>query len=140
MDSPAQIFLLTAVLMAALGGVMLLVFSNRRLTQLNKEHYQAKWLSIEHGLDESNPATYPLTFMNADKLVDHALRERRIKGKTMGERMKSANNMWSNANYIWNAHKIRNRLAHEADATVDYDTTRRALVAYKQALKDLGAI
>jgi len=31
-------------------------------------------------------------------------------------------------------------LAHETNAHVSYDTTLRALAAYKQGLKDLGAI
>ena len=58
----------------------------------------------------------------------------------MGERMKSANKVWKNANHVWGAHKIRNQLAHEVNANVTYDITLRSLSAFKQALKDLGAI
>ena len=77
---------------------------------------------------------------NFDKLVDKALRDSHYKGETMGERMKAAGKVWSNANHIWGAHKIRNHIAHEADVKINYDIARRALAAYKQALKDLGAI
>ena len=35
---------------------------------------------------------------------------------------------------------MADRLAHEPDLTVDYNTTLRTLSAFKQALKDLGAI
>ena len=58
----------------------------------------------------------------------------------MGERMKSARDVWSNANNVWAAHKLRNRIAHETDVKVGYDNARRALAAYKQALKDVRAI
>ena len=58
----------------------------------------------------------------------------------MGERMKAAGKVWSNANHIWGAHKIRNHITHEADVKINYDIARRTLVAYKQTLKDLGAI
>jgi hypothetical protein len=69
-----------------------------------------------------------------------ALRERKFRGKAMGERMKSAQQVWSNANHVWAAHKIRNRIAHEPDMHLTYDIAARSLAAYKQALKDLGAI
>jgi len=78
--------------------------------------------------------------LNADKLLDQALRDRGISGKTMAERMKSCQGKWTNGNGLWAAHKVRNRLAHETDATIDYERARQALVAYKQGLKDLGAI
>ena len=41
---------------------------------------------------------------------------------------------------MWNAHKIRNQLAHETDAHVTYETTLRALITFKQALKEVVAI
>jgi hypothetical protein len=78
--------------------------------------------------------------MNADKLLDQALRERHFKGTTMGERMKSAHTVWRNANHVWGAHKIRNQLAHETGHEITYETAARSLAAFKQALKDLGAI
>jgi transposase len=56
----------------------------------------------------------------------------------MGERMK--NSTWSNADAVWQAHKLRNRIAHESDVTVSYDDARRALAGFKLGLKDLGAI
>jgi hypothetical protein len=58
----------------------------------------------------------------------------------MGERMKSARKTWTNANHVWSAHKLRNRIAHETNVRVSFDETRRALSAFKHALKDLGAI
>ena len=56
----------------------------------------------------------------------------------MGDRMKKVN--WSNADVVWGAHKLRNRIAHESDVKVNYDTARRALAGFKQGLKDMGAI
>jgi hypothetical protein len=58
----------------------------------------------------------------------------------MGERMKIAKDTWSNANAVWTAHKLRNQIAHEPAVVVSYEDARRALGAFKQALKDIGAI
>lgn len=141
MDSnPAVLFLLIAVLLLAVVGVVYLVFSSKGNTKLNVARFQTKWLEIENSVSRNNEASWQLAILNADKLLDQALRESRYNGTTMGERMKSAQKVWSNANYVWGAHKVRNRLAHETDVKLSYDITLRSLSAFKQALKDLGAI
>lgn len=140
MDNPGQVLLLIAILIIAVVGAVYLAFATKRRPILDQAKYQAHWLEIEHSVSKDNPGSWQLAIMNADKLLDQALRERRFGGKTMGERMKAAQSLWKNANHVWSAHKIRNQLAHETDARVNYDITLRALSAFKQGLKDLGAI
>ncbi len=140
MDNPAGVFILVAVLLAAIVGVIYLSFASKSGTKLQVRKYQSSWLAIENSVSRDNAASWQLAILNADKLLDQALRDRRYRGKTMGERMKAANKVWRHVDHVWGAHKIRNRLAHETDMTVNYDTTLRTLSAFKQALKDLGAI
>lgn len=138
--NPGLLFIMIAVFIAAVVGVLYLLYSGKNASQLNVAKYQTKWLEIENSLSRDNRASWQLAILNADKLVDKALRERHYKGQTMGERMKSAQKTWSNTNHVWGAHKIRNQLAHETDVELTYETTLRSLTAFKQALKDLGAI
>ena len=138
--NPAVVLILIAIFLVAVVGVVYLVFTRKSSPKLNIEKYQTKWLAVENSVSRNNSASWQLAIFNADKLVDLALKERRFAGQTMGERMKSAEKVWSNVNHIWGAHKIRNRLAHETDVHLTYETTLRALTAFKQALKDLGAI
>lgn len=140
MNNFASWFIFAAILIFAIAGIIFLVFASKRAPRLNVEKFRSQWLKIENSLDKNNSASLSMAILEADKLVDKALRDSHYKGGTMGERMKSAQNVWSNANHIWGAHKIRNRLAHEPNVKISYDITRRALAAYKQALKDLGAI
>lgn len=123
-------------------GIIVFAWVVRRSghTRLNVEKYRSDWLSIERQLVKDSHASYVIAVLNADKLLDKALKESGYRGNTMGERMKSAKNTWKNANQVWTAHKVRNTLAHETDAAISYDTARRALAAFKQALKDVGAI
>ena len=58
----------------------------------------------------------------------------------MGERLKNASNLFSNRNGLWDAHKLRNRIAHESDVRVTYSDAQHALANFRQALKNLGAI
>ncbi len=124
-------------------GVLLIVvitLTKRSPAGLDVEKYRSKWLQVESSLKRDEQSSYHMAVLNADKLLDHALKERRIKGETMGERMKTAKDTWSNANSVWSAHKLRNQIAHEHDIQVGYDDARRALAGFKQALKDIGAI
>ena len=140
MGDNATIFILAAIFILAVVGVVYLAFTRNSSPSLNKSKFQTRWLEIEHSLNREQLATYQFEILNADKLLDEALRDRHIKGASMGERMKNANSSWSNANYIWGAHKVRNQLAHEHDYKLTRETALRALSAYKQALKDIGAI
>ncbi|HEU5121458.1 MAG TPA: hypothetical protein VFT59_01320 [Candidatus Saccharimonadales bacterium] len=124
-------------------GVLLIVvitLTKRSPVGLDVEKYRSRWLQVEGSLKRDEQSSYHLAILNADKLLDQALRDRGIKGETMGERMKTARGTWSNANAVWTAHKLRNQIAHETDIQISYDDTRRALAAFKQALRDVGAI
>lgn len=132
--------LLFGVLVVIAIFIAVVVLTRRGGEVLNVEKYQSSWLMIENSLDKTQISTYQVAIFEADKLLDLALRERGIKGETMGERMKSAQSLWSNTNHIWGAHKVRNKLAHETNVRLSREIALRVLAAYKQGLKDLGAI
>ena len=139
MSGGVTILLVGIIIIAAiLAAVVALTRQGGKV--LNVEKYQARWLAIENSLDKSSIGTYQLAIFEADKLLDLALRERGFAGDTMGERMKSAREQWSNSNHVWGAHKVRNKPAHEANVRLSREIALRALAAYKQGLKDLGAI
>lgn len=142
MDEPIIItFFFAAILI--FGGVLFAVisFSKRGIKSLDMEKYRCRWMEIEGQLNRNDDMTYTLSILHADALLDKALKEKNIPGKTMGERMKQLQGKWTNGNGVWAAHKLRNKLAHEPETVkLDYDRTKQALVAFKQALKDIGAI
>jgi len=113
-------------------------FLKRRPTPLNREYFMQKWQESQGFCKDK--ATWPLAVINADKLVDEALKKRKYKGKTMGERMVSAQRDFSDNDGIWFAHKLRNRLVHETDIKLKEPDVKKALVGLRQALKDLGAL
>jgi hypothetical protein len=134
------LFLFAAILIVAGLLLAMIVFTKGGGKSLNQDKFRSRWLSIESSLKKDQEASFMLSIINADKLVDQALRELGVKGKTMGDRMKNSSDKFSNKNSIWSAHKLRNQIAHEHDVQVSYDSARRALASFKQALKDLGAI
>lgn len=140
MDNLSVIFFVAAVLI--FGGLLFAVIAiaKRGPVGLDVEKYRSRWMTIEQQLRRDEESSYHMCVLNADKLLDQALQEKGVTGKTMGERMKAMQAKWSNANNIWTAHKLRNQIAHEPDVRLDYDGARRTLAAFKQALKDVGAI
>lgn len=141
MDNATMLFgFLAGVLVVGVLLIVVIVLTKKGAAPLSVEKYRMRWLAIEKQLDRNQPSSFSLTVLNADKLLDSALKERGVKGETMGERMKTAKDTWTNANSVWTAHKLRNQIAHEPEVRVSYDDARRALAAFKQALKDVGAI
>lgn len=139
MDQSIVFFFAAIIIIGALL-LALISMTKKGSKKLDTEYYRAKCLEIEHQLKQGEPSSYQMSVLNYDKLVDQALRGRGIKGKTMGERMKNSASLYSDRNGIWTAHKLRNTIAHEPNASIKYNEARHALVSFRKALKDLGAI
>ena len=140
MDASLLIFLI-AVLVVAILVFVAVALTKKRGPVFDKEEYQVAFLEIENTLDRNNALSYATVIVNADKLLDKALCEMGLPGKTMGDRLKRAGKeKFSQLNSVWHVHKLRNQIAHEHNFRVDYAQAKRALSVYKQALQDLGAI
>lgn len=123
-------------------AIVLIIFFARFSPKktLNKEEYQSEWLKIMNACEVNETHSLAMAVIGADKLVDRAMQELNIPGKTMGDRLKSAPKRFSDINGLWAAHKLRNKLAHEVNFQVDKRTVAQAIASFKRALKDLGAI
>ena len=129
-----------AVLIVAVLILIAMGLTKKRQYHFNKEKYQTRFLTIENYLNKNNSATFMKTVIDGDKLLDKAMVEMGIPGKTMGERLKHSSDKFTDINAVWRAHKLRNALAHEDDLEITYRQAATALSIYKQALKDIGAI
>ena len=139
MDGGVVTFVVAILTVAVLVFVAILL-TGKRGHHFNIEAYQSRFLAIENKLNQANPATYITTVIEADKLLDKALIEMGVSGKTMGDRLKKCGGRFSNLNGVWRAHKLRNAIAHETDLEVSYKQAFNALQIYKQALQEIGAI
>ena len=128
-----------AILIVAVLLFVTIAITGKRKHHFNVEKYQTRFLAIENRLNKDNVATFMVSVIDGDKLLDRALIEMGVPGKTMGERLKRCGDKFTDLNAVWRAHKLRNALAHE-DIEISYKQATNALAVYKQALKDLGAI
>lgn len=116
-------------------GTTLLV---RRPRKLNQAYYTQKWQDLQKLLKDQT--TWPLAIIDADKLLDCALKARKYKGKSAGERLVSAQRDIQDNDAVWYGHKLRNRLVHEHDVKLKERDVKDALLGIRRALKDLGAL
>jgi hypothetical protein len=132
----------TYIALGAAGALLLLVMAvtlfARRKRPLNRDKFMARWQEVQALC--KNKESWPLAIINADKLLDDALRQSKFKGKTMGERMVAAQHSLSENDEVWYGHKLRNKLVHEETPPLKQKEVLRVLSGFRQALKDLGAL
>jgi hypothetical protein len=133
------LLLLAGVLVVAVVAFAGIGQLNKKRSGLDHKFYLTQWQKIE-GYKSNGSAGLQVAIMEADKLLDHVLKARGFAGETMGDRLKSANKAFMNTQAIWDAHKLRNRLAHEQNVSLNGPTADGALRALKAGLKDLGAM
>lgn len=134
--------MLTFLVAVIIFGLLLLFLLSRLIkkpaARLNKDYFQKKWLDLLTRV--KTPEGMILAVIDADKLLDECLKKRHFKGKTMGERLVAAQRELSDNDAVWYAHKMRNRLVHEANISIKKSEAQNALGGFRQALKDLGAL
>jgi len=131
------------LVIVAIGIIIGLVFGTgllrrRKPSNLNVGYFQKKWQDAQALC--GNEDTWPLAVINADKLLDEALKKSKYKGKTMGERLVSAQHTINSNDEVWFGHKLRNKLVHEDLQKLKKKDVVAALVGFRAALKDLGAL
>lgn len=114
--------------------LLILLIAHKGKPRMNKQHFQKYWAQIEAN------ENYTAAVIKADTLLEEALRSAGIKGGTTGERLNNAAGFLRDINGTWAAHKLRNRVVHEATAEPTAMECQRALRQFKKALKDLGAL
>ena len=136
----STLILLIAIIIVGVFVFIAISSTGRRSHRFDVEDYQTRFLKIENSLTRENKLSYNAAVIEADKLLDRALMELGVPGKTMGERLKASSNRFSQLNSVCYAHKQRNQIAHEQDFNLEYNQAKHALASFRQALKDLGAI
>ena len=134
--------ILVIILLVALLIAMVTLLIRQRIRpavrRFNRAKFQADWQEIQRLCKTTE--TWPLAVINADKLLDQALKQCRTKGKTMGERLVASQRSFSDNDSVWFGHKLRNRIVHEEMAKLRQQDVQGALRGFRQALKDLGAL
>ncbi len=106
-----------------------------------KEATNKKWQTILDKLEGINESDYKLAVIEADKILDDFLKRLGYQGEDMGERLKQIKfDKLANIDDLWQAHKVRNRIAHEPDFQLTQTQAKRTIEIYQRALEDLETL
>src|SRR3989344_4249503 len=107
------------------------------VTPESLENWQ-KILEKGRSLDENERK---FAIIEADTLIEKILDLAGFHGENLGERLKGVERGdIESLDDIWEAHKIRNRIAHEADFKLSPESAELALSHFEKALKELAYI
>jgi len=110
----------------------------------NETHGKAKQFGRfddiqRHALSE-NPNDWKLAIIEADIILDQTLKNRGYAGTSLGERLRSITpSQLSSIDDAWEAHRVRNKIAHEG---ADFVVTRRivdeTIARYLRVFREFG--
>jgi len=132
-----MMLLLSIIPAVIIIGIIVLVIARRRPRKLKTARFQDKWRDLQKLC--ASKETWSQAILEADRLLDEALKRRRFVGKTMGERLTKAQRLIADNEGVWFGHKLRNRIEQDPNAKLKESEVKQALVGIRQALKDLGA-
>ncbi len=121
-----------------LAGVGAVVYWKKWPRRLKPENFMNKWKGLQALCKEK--ATWPEALSEADMLLDKALKRRKFKGKSMGERLVSAQRSFTNNDGVWFAHNMCKKVLADPDMRLREDDVKAALIGFRQALRDIGAL
>jgi hypothetical protein len=159
-------FLITLKILATILIILLIaaiIYSYVRIYELQKEGNQKPaaapsndapavdtstvvrneiWEAVRAKLLSDSPSDWRLAIIEADIYLDKVLDSRGFHGDTLGDKFKQISPSALNSIQLaWEAHKVRNRIAHEGSAfTLTQPEARRVLSYYEIIFRDLGVI
>jgi hypothetical protein len=133
-----DILIIVGVLAALAALVFAGILLRRRPRPLKTERFQDKWREMQKLL--ASKETWHQAIIDADKLLDEALKKKRFGGKSMGERLTKAQRLLSNNEAVWFGHKLRTKIEGDPKTKLKEADVKQALLGIRQALKDLGAL
>ncbi len=127
------------IAVAAVFGLALMgVIFNRLPRRLKSKHFAHKWRMLQSQLPDKQQ--WAQAIIEADELLNEALKKRRIKGKTMGERLVNVQREFKDNDAVWFGHKLSTKLKATPETIVKKQHVKRALLGLRQGLKDMGAL
>ncbi len=102
----------------------------------------ARWALVKEHMGAENENEWKLGIIEADSILEELLTDLEYPGLNIGEKLKGATGArFKSLNNAWEAHKVRNRIAHEGSMfTLTRPEARRAILNYELVFKEFDYI
>lgn len=101
-----------------------------------------KWERVLEHANSTNPSDWRLAIIEADVMLEEVLRNAGFPGDSIGDMLKSVNKGdFVTIEEAWEAHKVRNRIAHDGGNFQLTDReTRRVVSLFEKVFQEFGVI
>lgn len=99
------------------------------------------WIKIWNALSSTNPADWKVAILEADNLLDLMVTRMGYRGEGIGEKLKAIEpSDFNTLNDAWEAHKIRNKIAHEGNYDLTFKEAQTAIAHYEKVFREFEFI
>lgn len=126
-----EIITIISLIIIAFVIVKIKIASRKKISEKILKKIQTQWKIIEE-IKTTNPTK---AILDADKLLNIALKETGTNG-SVGEQLKKREKNLKNLQEIWEAHKLRNKVAHEI-FELKTNETEKALKTFKKTISEI---
>jgi hypothetical protein len=100
------------------------------------------WVKVVKLLQSQNEGDWRMAVIDADKMLDMLTDQLNLPGENLGEKLKAADrDRFKSLNQAWDAHNVRNRIAHEGTAFVlTKREADRVIALYEYVFQEFGYI
>ncbi len=101
-----------------------------------------RWKKVVAHINSENPADWKVAVLEADIILDELVLSMGYHGNSFGERLKSIEpSDFVTLNDAWEAHKIRNQIAHQgSDYVLNFREARRVVGLYENVFREFKYI
>lgn len=102
----------------------------------------SKWGKVTTHVTSTNPSDWRLAIIEADIMLDEMLDSLGYQGSSIGEKLKGASaDVFRSVQDAWDAHKIRNEIAHRgSDFVLTKRTAQEAVEKYRRVFEEFKVI
>ena len=99
------------------------------------------WSKLVNYLNSNNQADWKLAILEADVMLDKLVERMGYEGANLGERLKNVEpSDFTTLQDAWEAHKVRNRIAHESDYVLTSREARRVMDLFEKVFREFDFI
>lgn len=123
-------------------GVQEVVSADGVVSSVSVSTENKRWARVIEHSESDNPNDWKIAIIEADSILDEMTKSMGYHGDTLGERLKSVEvSDFNNLNNAWEAHKVRNAIAHEgANFQLNEREARRVIALYKSVFEEFKYI
>lgn len=101
---------------------------------------ESRLATVQAHADSDNPTDWKLAIIEADIILDQTLKDRGYAGSSLGERLRSITpSQLSSIDDAWDAHRVRNKIAHEgADFVLTKRIAEETIARYMNVFREFG--